>query len=308
MPSLTESMHRTNDDATTRAPWRMRLPLSHIRAWGARRVYRLLRLVLRKDRYVITRGGIRYEVDLAEGLDLSLYVFGQFEKHVAEPKYFTLRPDAVIFDVGANSGIMSLAFARQCPQGTVYAFEPTDYAFAKLRRNLELNPGLATRIQPIKTFVTDCEADTSNLQAYASWRIDRPYAESHPVHCGLIQSACQTGEMTVDGFCRRQELKRLDLFKIDTDGHELCVLKGAQQTLAQFHPVVIFEAGLYLMRERGIEIADYIGLLRPLGYCLVNAMNGVSVDAGNYRRHIPERSTTDLLALPSEAAAVRSCP
>jgi len=42
---------------------------------------------------------------------------------------FQIPDDAVILDVGANIGSISLPLANSCPNGTVYTFEPTDFAF-----------------------------------------------------------------------------------------------------------------------------------------------------------------------------------
>ncbi len=67
--------------------------------------------------------------------DLSLFLFGGFQKHVSQSRFFSIPPDGVIFDIGANAGIMSLQFARPIPQGRVYSFEPTHFAFVKLQKN-----------------------------------------------------------------------------------------------------------------------------------------------------------------------------
>ena len=94
-------------------------------------------------------------MDLSEGIDLSLFLFGNFQSYVVQNKYFSLEKDAIVFDVGANVGSMSLRFAQGASEGHVYAFEPTDYAFKKLQRNLSLNPKLAERISAVQQFLAD---------------------------------------------------------------------------------------------------------------------------------------------------------
>lgn len=276
----------------------MRIPMSHIRARGARAAYRLLRPWTGTQPKRIIRGGIVYEVDISEGLDLSLYVFGTFQSHVAKPRFFQMKEDSVIIDVGANAGIMSLSYSKTCPFGRVYSFEPTDYAFAKLMRNLELNPDLAKRITPIRSFVSEKGEVASSLTAYASWKVDKPHDQAHPVHSGLLQAATGAGITTLDDFTEQESLKRCDLIKIDTDGHELQVLRGAQQTLRLLQPVVVFEIGLYVLQEQDITFKDYSEFFEALGYRLLNAKNGLPVDERNYLRQIPTLATTDLIALP----------
>jgi FkbM family methyltransferase len=280
----------------------MRLPMSRLRALGARAVYRLLRLFL-ETRRVITRNGICYEVDLSDGLDLSLFVFGSFQRHVAEPRYFRLAADAVVLDVGANAGVMSLAYARLCPHGRIYAFEPTDSAFARLRRNLELNPALATRIRPVKMFAGDRNRAVSNLIAYARWPVDRRHPDAHAVHCGLQCDAQGAPETTLDEFAAAESLVRVDLIKIDTDGNELAVLRGAGQILRRWRPAVVFEVGRYLLAERGVTPRQYFDLFAEVGYRLRNLRTGRQVTPENFVREVPALATTDLVAVAGDAPA-----
>ena len=72
-------------------------------------------------------------MDLSEGIELSLYLFGNFQKHIINNKILHFKADDVIIDVGANVGIMSLQFAARVPHGRVYSFEPTYYAFENLK-------------------------------------------------------------------------------------------------------------------------------------------------------------------------------
>jgi FkbM family methyltransferase len=179
----------------------------------------------RKSKRVVRRGSITYEVDLAEGLDLSLYLFGSFQKHVTSNRWVALRDDAVVIDIGANFGVMTLAFAKAIPQGRVIAFEPTHYAFGRLRRNLELHPDLAVRVETVQSFVSDRADSNPDLVAYASWRVDGlTTGREHPVHVGTPHSTEGLPSITLDKFASTRNLAGLDLLKIDTDGHEPEVL------------------------------------------------------------------------------------
>ena len=140
-----------------------RLPLTQIKMFFGKILYRLVHLICHEDKRIIIRNGIKYEIDLSEGIDLSLFLFGNFQKHVSQNKYLSLPQDAVIFDVGANAGIMSLQFATLVPLGKVYSFEPTFYAFSKLEKNLELNPELAKRIVVIQSLVSSSTSEEKGL-------------------------------------------------------------------------------------------------------------------------------------------------
>lgn len=276
------------------------LPLTRIKIGIARVLYQGLPPSYRRGRHRVTRGGIRYEVDLTEGIDLSLFLFGGFQRHVTQSRLVTIPADGVVFDVGANAGVMALQFARLVPRGHVYAFEPTHYAFARLRTNLGLNPDLAARITATQSFVSAHSGDRPASRVFASWKVDGTRGDDrHPVHLGTPVSAEGVGTTTVDDFVAHHGLSRLDFIKIDTDGHELEVLKGAAATLRRFRPAVVFEIGLYVMRERGIDFSVYEEYFGSLGYRVLDSKTGREITRANHQRIIPARGTIDALALPT---------
>src|SRR6266702_564828 len=81
----------------------------------------------------IRRRGIYYDVDLREGIDLSLFLFGSFQRHVTDVIKQLVAPDGVVIDIGANIGTVTLTIAAYLAEGRIYAFEPTDFAFQKLQ-------------------------------------------------------------------------------------------------------------------------------------------------------------------------------
>jgi FkbM family methyltransferase len=275
-----------------------RLPMTRVKLGLAGIAYRVTKLAFKTDIHVVERRGIRYEVDLREAIDLTIFLLGGFQTHVTANRLLDLPSDAVAIDVGANIGAMSLRLAQALPSGRVYAFEPTDYAYHRLERNLELNLELKERIRAFKRFVSDGSTDGETPTAYSSWKVDGGHSDSHPLHGGTAQTATETGTITIDEFCRAENLSRLDFIKIDTDGSEFLVLKGARGTLADKRPAVVFEVGQYLLEERGIDTDEMLRFWAELGYRLTNCANGSPVTPANFHREVPLRSTTDLLALP----------
>jgi FkbM family methyltransferase len=184
----------------------------------------------------------------------------------------------------------------------VYAFEPTYSALAKLMRNIELNEDiLGRRVIPIQAFVSESNTKSGNLAAYSSWPVDSLGGDRHPVHLGVSKDATRT-QITLDSFVHNRGIDRVDLIKIDTDGYELEVLKGAADSLCRFRPIVIFELTAYLMKERQISFSDYEGLLLPLGYQLLDARSSSKVVEGNIEKFIPPGGGIDILAIPSATA------
>jgi hypothetical protein len=138
------------------------------------------------------------------------------------------------------------------------------------------------------------------MRAYASWKVDGSAVEKHPLHGGTIKPAGSIPTITVDDFCLKHTIEKLDLIKIDTDGHEFYVLKGARKALEEHLPYVIFEIGLYVLKEQNITFAQFHEYLASFGYKLVNAKNGRAITLENFETQVPLRSTTDIVAIPPQ--------
>jgi FkbM family methyltransferase len=275
------------------------LPLTRIKIFIARILYRLVHLICPEDKRTIMRDGIKYEVDLSEGIDLSIFLFGNFQKHVFQSKYLSIPQDGIIFDVGANCGVMSLQFAKLVPLGKVYSFEPTHYAYSKLLRNLELNPNLAEHIVAVQTFISSSTSKKPDIKAYASWKVaGSTESDKHRIHGGQTKSTEGVQSVSLDDFYAKNSIKKLDFIKIDTDGHEFEVLKGAGKVIRKFKPFIIFEIGIYIMDEREVSFDDYLEFFDALNYSLVNSKSLRKIDASNYRKRIPLKGTIDILAIP----------
>ncbi len=270
-----------------------------VKIFFARISYFFAILVYGKKPRIITRDGIKFEVDLSEGIDLSLFLFGKYQEHVVCNKLVHIPDDAVIIDVGANMGAMALQYAKRAARGKVYAFEPTDYSMARLRRNIELNPALASRIEVIQSFVSSEDTANPLLKAYASWKVGgRPAESLHPVHRGAVKPAEGVGAVTLDKFCSYRQLPRLDLVKIDTDGHEYEVLAGARETIKKYRPYIIFEAGMYAMKEKNLNFSFFSDYFSSFGYKLYDSIKAVEITGLNYEKYIPANATIDIIAIP----------
>jgi FkbM family methyltransferase len=282
--------------------WLWQLPWTRFKLLAARALYYPAVLAFGRTHGIVVRNGIRYDLDLREGIDLSLFILGSFQPHVVRNRFVQLPGDGVVVDVGSNARIQALPFAQAVPAGRVFAFEPTDYAFAKLIRNLELNPELSPRVETVQAFVSSVSDRRPGLSAYASWRVDRASSGTHPLHGGTAKSAVEIGAVSLDDFAAQRGLHRVDFIKIDTDGHELEVLRGARGVLARHKPVVVFEIARYVMEERGIAFSDYVSLLAPLGYALFDAKSGAGIDLANHLERIPARATIDIAAVADRGA------
>lgn len=261
-------------------------------------LYKGLRMLGVRQHRVISRSGVRFDADLAEGIDLSLFLFGSFQKWVIDGSILPRKDDLCAIDIGANIGAICLPLAARHPKSRIIAVEPTDHAFKRLHRNIGLNPELQPRITTVQAFVGDGSQNSSTMVAYPSWRLDNTAGTKHEVHLGEAHEVtCPT--ISIDGLAQQQALDHLDFIKIDTDGHELDILKGAQQTLQRWRPVVVFEFCFYENEKRGYTFNDFTSLFRDLNYdiCLSDGKTQVP-DETAARRVVPELGSYDFVAVP----------
>ena len=260
-------------------------------------IFLLLKWIRVDTHRIVRRQGVNFELDLGEGIDLSIFLFGYFQTHITKKSsFFKLPKDAIIFDVGANFGSISLPLAYKYPQSTVFSFEPSNYAFAKLLRNIELNNNLRDRIKPIHTFLSSNGSYSDELTSYSSWRVDTLEGTRHPVHLGTIKESIKMST-TIDNYIQANNIGRLDFLKIDTEGYELEILEGAINSIKKYKPVIIFELSQHLLKEKSHSFDEYEKLLAPSGYRFIDAKSGRIATKSNINSIIPQNGSIDIIAL-----------
>jgi len=246
----------------------------------------------------VRRGGLRWSLDLREGIDFSIYLLGAFERSTVSTLEKLVKPGDVVLDIGANIGAHTLGLARSVGQnGQVYAFEPADFAFAKLKRNLALNPELDSRTLARQILLSASVADPSQGQIYASWPLENDVSV-HPKHRGRLVTAQKATVDTLDHFAESEGIGRLDLIKIDVDGHELPVLRGGLNLLKRFHPVLLMEMSPYVHAEENNSFASLVELLREAGYSLQHADTWapLPLDVAELEALIPDGASINVIA------------
>jgi len=161
-----------------------------------------------------------------------------------------VQPGTVVFDVGAQAGFYTLlASVLVGAQGRVFAFEPVPSNLAYLRRHMELNG--VSNVSVIDAAVTD-------RPGWTQFELGPSASMGHLSPHGAIR----VRTVCLDDLVRSKEIPVPGHVKIDVEGSELLVLRGAQSLLAAFHPT------LYLATDLGELHHDCCQLLRGLDYTL----------------------------------------
>lgn len=258
-----------------------------------------LRLV-RGRRVIRQVEGMTFELDLGELIDVGIFL-EQYERDVVALIERLARPGHTVLDIGANIGAHTLRFAKLVGrEGHVYAFEPMDYAFGKLTRNLALNATGNTRAARLA--LSDSNASNQEVHYRSSW--------------------ASTGERTLetsrvdfrrlDDWCDEHGVTRVDLIKMDVDGHEMQALSGGIRLLERSRPPLLMEAGAWHFKS---DSENPLQLLAGLGYRFWETESLAETTLDGIRARLPEIDdamgfSVNLLAspLPPPGAAEATVP
>jgi len=162
-----------------------------------------------------------------------VWLRGTFETGTVNAVRQVLRPNDVTFDVGANIGWYTTLFAQHCPSGQCHAFEPEPNVFVQLAENCALN-GIAERVTLNNIGVSDVSGPAT---LYRFPNLSHGHSSmSFAVAPGARATACQL--TTLDRYCAEGRIDRVDLIKVDVEGAELSVLRGATQLFARRSPPI----------------------------------------------------------------------
>ena len=256
---------------------------------------RAVRSVLGKsDRAMVKRRGIRWSLDLNEGIDFSIYLIGSFEPRTLGLYQKIVKPGQTVLDIGANVGSHTLPLAKLVGNsGRVVAFEPTDFAYGKLVVNIALNSELSQRIVPMQSMLVADSQARLEPALFSSWPLENS-SDLHQEHKGRLMDTSGASVVTLDDAADRLELSSVDFLKIDVDGYEYDVLKGGLRTLRIHKPSIIMEFAPYLIKLE--EFCGMVELLQKIGYRFqdANSLRQLPGDAYALNALIPGGSSLNI--------------
>jgi FkbM family methyltransferase len=195
------------------------------------------------------RNGSLMNLNLTVEQEARTYLVGDWEP--ATVAFILSQRPRVVFDVGANIGLVAIPLAQKLPDCRVYAFEPHPANTLRLHENIELNGVSNVEVVPA---------------AVSSFQGTLAMAESSP----MMHNVRSTGKLRVpcialDAFIGSGDFP-VDIVKIDVEGHELEVLRGAKFLLRTQRPVVVCEVNNGLLKRMGTSAAEMRLFLSRLGY------------------------------------------
>jgi FkbM family methyltransferase len=194
-------------------------------------------------------------------------------------RFYPTQRDLVVFDIGAHKGFWTRALLDRFGEriGHVYLFEPSRENVRELTNREDNFAGLEPadfRRLSIERCAMGGRSGTATLYTNED---GSPLASLYPHRDAgwgpqmkdiRLSEQFEVPLQTIDSFLARQPLPRVDVVKIDTEGHEMEVLLGAEQSIAAGKlEVITFEFGVHQVESRHF-FKDFWRYLTPRGYRL----------------------------------------
>src|SRR5579862_191031 len=205
-----------------------------------------------------------------------------------------LKPGAVFLDIGAHHGVYSVVAAKKLgANGIVAAFEPSVREYRRLRMHLRMNRLGSVRAEPLALGSAACTQKFFEITNGDNTRGGfRPPASEDRI------SEISVETVRLDDYVSQFPLARVDFVKLDVEGGELEVLRGASSALTKFRPILICEVLDATTQVWGYKAREIIQMLESLDFAWFDIRSNGSIVPHKIREHYPE--IRNYVAVPKE--------
>jgi FkbM family methyltransferase len=160
-----------------------------------------------------------------------------------------VKPESTVIEGGCYIGTHTVRLAGLCNPGKLYAFECNPFSFHTLARNLDLN--MVPNVVPFKLGLSDKSGrgyvtwiwtsesyPSSDINNYGCTGLDIVEEFAKPEGMNSLQQKIPVDLVSIDSF----ELENVGFIKLDVEGMERKVIKGAKNTIEKYKPVITVES------------------------------------------------------------------
>jgi FkbM family methyltransferase len=221
--------------------------------------------------------GLSFELETVDEVTRFAIESGHVEKAELALVSEFLEPGGIALDVGANIGLFSATMAQAVgPSGAVHAFEPLPTSRRRLQTTLDLNR--LHWVRPNATVVSDvpgCAQLFDYGSGFESWATLVPREIGTPG--GILRPTREVAveAVTLDTYCDQHGIERIDLLKVDVEGAEERVLRGASTLLGRRAiDLVLVEVADTTLKAGGARAHALLDLLERHGLRTHSFENG----------------------------------
>jgi FkbM family methyltransferase len=177
-----------------------------------------------------------------------------YEKQTSDLFRSLIKSDWIVFDCGAKTGFFTLLFSELCDTGTVHSFEPTA-TFDMLVNNVN-HYGIKNTV--LNKLALGEKSGQIEEDIYRIW--------------GQPSERMVYEFTTIDEYCEKNNIDRLDFMKIDVDSYDFELLKGSVKTLQTLKPIITVELN-HALHLRNVTEQEVINWLSEMDYSLSHITN-----------------------------------
>jgi|DEB0MinimDraft_10_1074344.scaffolds.fasta_scaffold96583_2 FkbM family methyltransferase len=196
-----------------------------------------------------------------------------------------------VFDVGSNEGSMARLFLNHGAR-TCHLFEPSPDLMKLSEDTLSDHDNVFFN----RVGVSDKRGKLTDVEFAESWVLrpvgEYPELRPSPGAKKFQPDNFDTSLITLDEYASSVDLHELGLVKVDTEGYDFRVLRGATETLRKWTPLIMLELSLYV-GSVGDSIPEFIDYLLELG--TLRDAQGKLIDGDRLRSQYPYHSSCDIL-------------
>jgi FkbM family methyltransferase len=190
----------------------------------------------------------------------------RFERHEVAFILSVLEPSTIFFDVGANVGLFTISAAKKIGGKGVFAFEPCSSTCGLLKQNLLLNRVADVNVSQLALGESVGEG-VLQVNARGKDGLNTLGSATHPESKVVGQEGVRI--TSVDIFMKDHKVPRVDVMKVDIEGAELMMFRGARDLLERADaPLILYEGFGFLTRGFSYHPVEILWFLESCGYTL----------------------------------------
>lgn len=269
--------------------------------------------LLAKSPYTVKdlpRFGVSMIVDVRDpSISKPILALGEYEPAFTQVFLALVRKHSHFLDVGANIGFFTLLAAKHMTDGRVWSIEPDPDNVRLLGANVALN-GFQNRVNILHAAASDADGEVyfSTLGFNANIGARFTAKDEETLLARTLAGApgpTRVRSITIDSLLREQ---RVDLVKVDVEGHEPSVFAGMQHILKEDRPIILSEfAPGTIQHISKVDPSEYLNGIALHGYVFaIIEHTGEVTPMGNSTKEVLSKFTLgaehhiDLLLLPKE--------
>lgn len=235
----------------------------------------------------VKRKGLSFELRLSDYMDWLLYFYSDADSSAPVLEY--AKEGDTVLDIGGNIGQTALFMAKKtAPGGVVVSFEPFPETYKRFQTNLKLNPGIQNLL--IENIALGNSHEKLKMLAENTGNSGQNrILNEHSAANDVIEVEV----MPLSSYLESKPLAKIDLIKIDVEGFEYNVLKGASEVLRKYRPLLYIELSEKNLNQQGSSANQVVNLLNELSY------NVTDVASGNTVKDMTS-GHTDVICFPSK--------